>query len=64
MFSIIGINGRVGGGAASLLFEMGKQVRAVVRDEVKGHVWVIEGCVCRRRRYDRGRQPGTSDSGL
>jgi NAD(P)H dehydrogenase (quinone) len=39
MFSIIGITGRVGGGAASRLLGMGKQVRAVVRDEAKGHVW-------------------------
>jgi uncharacterized protein YbjT (DUF2867 family) len=40
MFSIIGITGRVGGGAASHLLGMGKQVRAVVRGEAKGHVWV------------------------
>ena len=39
MFSIIGITGRVGGGAASRLLELGKQVRAVVRDEAKGQVW-------------------------
>jgi prephenate dehydrogenase len=39
MFSIIGIAGRVGGSAASRLLEMGKQVRAVIRDEAKGHVW-------------------------
>jgi len=43
MFSIIGITGRVGGGAASHLLEMGKQVRAVVRDEAKGHVWTSQG---------------------
>jgi uncharacterized protein YbjT (DUF2867 family) len=43
MFSIIGITGRVGGGAASRLLEMGKQVRAVVRDEAKGHVWASKG---------------------
>jgi uncharacterized protein YbjT (DUF2867 family) len=43
MFSIIGITGRVGGGAASRLLGMGKQVRAVVRDEAKGHVWASKG---------------------
>jgi uncharacterized protein YbjT (DUF2867 family) len=43
MFSIIGVSGRVGGGAASRLLEMGKQVRAVVRDEAKGHVWASKG---------------------
>ncbi len=43
MFSIIGITGRVGGGAASLLLGMGKQVRAVVRDEARGHVWASKG---------------------
>ena len=43
MFSIIGITGRVGGGAASSLLGMGKQVRAVVRDEAKGHVWASKG---------------------
>jgi uncharacterized protein YbjT (DUF2867 family) len=43
MFSIIGITGRVGGGAASHLLGMGKQVRAVVRDEAKGHVWASKG---------------------
>jgi uncharacterized protein YbjT (DUF2867 family) len=43
MCSIIGITGRVGGGAASRLLGMGKQVRAVVRDEAKGHVWASKG---------------------
>jgi NAD(P)H-binding len=43
MFSIIGITGRVGGSAASRLLEMGKQVRTVVRDEAKGHVWASKG---------------------
>jgi uncharacterized protein YbjT (DUF2867 family) len=43
MFSIIGITGRVGGGAAGLLLGMGKQVRAVVRDEARGHVWASNG---------------------
>ena len=43
MFSIIGISGRVGGGTASRLLGMGKQVRAVVRDEAKGHVWASKG---------------------
>jgi uncharacterized protein YbjT (DUF2867 family) len=43
MFSIIGITGRVGGGAAGLLLGMGKQVRAVVRDEARGHVWASKG---------------------
>jgi NAD(P)H dehydrogenase (quinone) len=39
MFSIIGMTGRVGGGAASRLLGMGKQVRAVVRDEARARVW-------------------------
>lgn len=43
MFSIIGITGRVGGGAATRLLEMGKQVRAIVRDEAKGQVWASKG---------------------
>jgi uncharacterized protein YbjT (DUF2867 family) len=43
MFSIIGITGRVGGGAAGLLLGMGQQVRAVVRDEARGHVWASNG---------------------
>ncbi len=43
MFSIIGITGRVGGGAASHLLGLGKQVRAVVRDEAKGQVWASKG---------------------
>lgn len=43
MFSVIGITGRVGGGAASHLLEMGEQVRAVVRDEARGHVWAAKG---------------------
>ena len=43
MLSIIGITGRVGGGAASHLLGMGMQVRAVVRDEAKGHVWASKG---------------------
>ena len=43
MFSIIGITGRVGGGAASRLLGMGKQVRVVVRDEAEGHIWASKG---------------------
>ena len=43
MFSIIGITGRVGGGAASRLLGLGTKVRAVVRDEAKGHVWASKG---------------------
>jgi uncharacterized protein YbjT (DUF2867 family) len=43
MFSIIGITGRVGGGAASRLLGLGKQVRAIVRDEAKGQVWASKG---------------------
>src|SRR5260370_34362610 len=43
MFSIIGITGRVGGGVASRLLGMGRQVRAVVRDEAKGQVWASKG---------------------
>ena len=43
MFSIVGITGRVGGGAARCLLGMGKQVRAVVRDEAKGRVWASKG---------------------
>ena len=39
MFSMIGITDRVGGSAAHRLLGMGKQVRAVVRDVAKGHVW-------------------------
>jgi hypothetical protein len=41
MFSTIGITGRVGGGAASRLLAMGKEVRAVVRDEAKQGCHII-----------------------
>ena len=43
MFSIIGITGRVGGGAAAQLLGMGKDVRAIVRDEKKGRAWADKG---------------------
>ena len=43
MFSIVGITGRVGGDGASRLLGMGKQVRAVVRDEAQSHVWASKG---------------------
>jgi len=64
MFSIIGITGRVGGGAASRLLGLGKQVRAVVRDEAKGHVWASKGASVAVGRYDRRRRPGTRDGRL
>jgi NAD(P)H dehydrogenase (quinone) len=64
MFSIIGITGRVGGGAASRLLGMGKQVRAVVRDEAKGHVWASKGASFAVADMTDGDGPGTRYSGL
>lgn len=43
MFLITGITGKVGGAAARHLLNAGKQVRALVRDEVKAAAWSSEG---------------------
>jgi uncharacterized protein YbjT (DUF2867 family) len=39
MFLVTGITGKVGGAAARHLLQMGKQVRALVRDEAKASAW-------------------------
>ena len=43
MFLITGITGKVGGAAAQHLLAMGKQVRALVRDEAKAAAWADKG---------------------
>jgi len=43
MFLVTGITGHVGGATARRLLETGKQVRALVRDEVKAAAWKDKG---------------------
>ncbi len=43
MFLVMGITGNVGGAAARHLLKMGKQVRALVRDEAKAAPWAAQG---------------------
>lgn len=43
MFLVTGITGKVGGAAARHLLEMGKQVRALVREESKAAAWAGQG---------------------
>src|SRR6202041_4082840 len=43
MYLITGITGKVGGAAAQRLLEMGKQVRALVRDQAKATAWSAKG---------------------
>ena len=43
MFLITGITGKVGGAAARHLLDMGKQVRALVRDQAKASAWSAQG---------------------
>jgi uncharacterized protein YbjT (DUF2867 family) len=43
MFLITGITGKVGSAAARHLLQMGRQVRAMVRDEVKAAAWAANG---------------------
>jgi uncharacterized protein YbjT (DUF2867 family) len=43
MFLVTGITGKVGGAAARHLLEMGKHVRALVRDEAKAAPWNDKG---------------------
>jgi uncharacterized protein YbjT (DUF2867 family) len=44
MFAVTGITGNVGGAVANSLLAAGRKVRAVVRDEQKGHEWKQRGC--------------------
>src|ERR1700692_3278078 len=44
MSAVTGLTGRVGGVVARLLLAAGRDVRAVVRDEVKGEAWAKRGC--------------------
>ncbi len=43
MFLVTGITGKVGGATARHLLEMGKRVKAVVRDEAKAAAWAEKG---------------------
>jgi uncharacterized protein YbjT (DUF2867 family) len=43
MFLVTGITGKVGGAAAESLLKMGKQVRALVRDDAKAAAWTSRG---------------------
>jgi uncharacterized protein YbjT (DUF2867 family) len=43
MFLVTGITGNVGGATARHLLQMGKQVRALVRDEAKAAAWSSKG---------------------
>ena len=43
MFLVTGITGKVGGAAARHLLKMGRQVRSLVRDEVKAAGWKSKG---------------------
>ncbi len=43
MFLVTGITGKVGGATARHLLAMGKQVRALVRDEAKASTWAAKG---------------------
>lgn len=43
MFLVTGITGNVGGAVARNLLHMGKQVRALVRDEAKAAAWAAQG---------------------
>lgn len=44
MFAITGITGQVGGAVAHALLEVGKPVRAVLRNAGKGAAWAARGC--------------------
>jgi len=43
MYLVVGITGRVGGGAARILLEEGHKVRALVRDPAKAAAWAEKG---------------------
>ncbi len=43
MFLVTGITGNVGGAAARQLLKMGKQVRALVRNQAKAEAWAKQG---------------------
>lgn len=44
MFAIMGISGRVGSAVAQNILESGLQVRAIVRNKIKGDRWKALGC--------------------
>lgn len=44
MYAVTGITGQVGGNVARSLLDSGQQVRAVVRDAVKGSEWAARAC--------------------
>jgi uncharacterized protein YbjT (DUF2867 family) len=52
MFAVTGITGRVGGIVARNLLAAGKNVRAVLRDPVKGETWAQLGCELALARMD------------
>lgn len=44
MYAVTGITGQVGSQVARALLDAGQQVRAIVRDPVKGKAWTAKGC--------------------
>jgi NAD(P)H dehydrogenase (quinone) len=44
MYAVTGITGQVGGAVANSLLEMGKKVRAVVRNPERARDWAAKGC--------------------
>jgi NAD(P)H dehydrogenase (quinone) len=44
MFALMGITGNVGGAVARTLLDVGRGVRAIVREPAKGAAWAAEGC--------------------
>lgn len=52
MFAVMGITGNVGGALANTLLQQGKQVRGIVRDPSKAHVWRDKGVEVVTANYD------------
>src|SRR6267142_5514360 len=44
MYTVMGITGQIGGVVGRVLLAANQQVRAVVRDAVKGRAWADRGC--------------------
>jgi len=52
MFAITGITGKVGGALARALLAMGREIRAVLRDESKAGAWRERGCEIAKAEMD------------